>query len=263
MFGARFKYSQYQKIIDNTHIAITSNITTVQMRRDLEPLLNTFAEYEICFGNRFHVKNHGHSPVSNGTVIGYNIKSSGFKVSGITDTLYLGDKPNTGLKTGTIFMFKLNSPTNPVIVKQNIGTIDYIKGEIMLAPIKIISTEVNRGESLIEISANPYSNDVIGKQDLYLQLDTNNVTISTVSDEIESGDDISGSNYVVTSSYANGSLVRGTPILTTEQTNNASLTGLITGTDNTTTEVAAGTNLTTYTVTTGMNGSTSSNTYSY
>ena len=77
-FGARFKYSQYQKIIDNTHIAITSNITTVQMRRDLEPLLNTFAEYEICFGNRFHVKNHGHSPVSNGTVIGYNIKSSGF-----------------------------------------------------------------------------------------------------------------------------------------------------------------------------------------
>lgn len=262
-FGARFKYSQYQKIIDNTHIAITSNITTVQMRRDLEPLLSTFAEYEICFGNRFHVKNHGHSPVSNGTVIGYNIKSSGFKVSGITDTLYLGDKPNTGLKTGTIFMFKLNSPTNPVIVKQNIGTIDYIKGEIMLAPIKIISTEVNRGESLIEISANPYSNDVIGKQDLYLQLDTNNVTISTVSDEIESGDDISGSNYVVTSSYANGSLVRGTPILTTEQTNNASLTGLITGTDNTTTEVAAGTNLTTYTVTTGMNGSTSSNTYSY
>lgn len=262
-FGARFKYSQYQKIIDNTHIAITSNITTVQMRRDLEPLLNTFAEYEICFGNRFHVKNHGHSPVSNGTVIGYNIKSSGFKVSGITDTLYLGDKPNTGLKTGTIFMFKLNSPTNPVIVKQNIGTIDYIKGEIMLAPIKIISTEVNRGESLIEISANPFSNDVIGKQDLYLQLDTNNVTISTVSDEIESGDDISGSNYVVTSSYANGSLVRGTPILTTEQTNNASLTGLITGTDNTTTEVAAGTNLTTYTVTTGMNGSTSSNTYSY
>ena len=261
-FGARFKYSQYQKIIDNTHIAITSNITTVQMRRDLEPLLNTFAEYEICFGNRFHVKNHGHSPVSNGTVIGYNIKSSGFKVSGITDTLYLGDKPNTGLKTGTIFMFKLNSPTNPVIVKQNIGTIDYIKGEIMLSPIKIISTEVNRGESLIEISANPYSNDVIGKQDLYLQLDTNNVTISTVSDEIESGDDISGSNYVVTSSYANGSLVRGTPILTTEQTNNASLTGLITGTD-TTTEVAAGTNLTTYTVTTGMNGSTSSNTYSY
>ena len=88
------------------------------------------------------------------------------------------------------------------------------------------------------------------------------MTISTVSDEIESGDDISGSNYVVTSSYANGSLVRGTPILTTEQTNNVSLTGLITGTD-TTTEVAAGTNLTTYTVTTGMNGSTSSNTYSY
>ena len=59
-FGARFKYSKYQKIIDDTHQSITSNITTVQMRRDMEPALNAFAEYELCFGNRFYIKNHGH-----------------------------------------------------------------------------------------------------------------------------------------------------------------------------------------------------------
>ena len=59
-FGARFKYSKFLNIIDRSNPAITSNITTIQMRRDLRASLNTFAEYEICFGNRFHVKNHGH-----------------------------------------------------------------------------------------------------------------------------------------------------------------------------------------------------------
>ena len=213
-FGARFKYSKYQKIIDDSHQSVTSNITKIQMRRDLEAVMNTFAEYEICFGNRFYINNHGHG--THGGQIGYNIKSSGFKVSGIADTLYLGDSPNQGLKTGTIFLFKLNSPTEPVIVKSSVGTIDYIKGEIMLNPIKVISTEVNRGAPLIEISAVPYSNDVIGLQDLYLQLDTSQIIVSTVSDQIASGDDISGSNYIVTSSYIDGDLVRGTPILTSD-----------------------------------------------
>ena len=250
-FGARFKFSKYQKIIDDTQGSITSNITTVQMRRDMEPLLNTFAEYELCFGNRFYIKNHGHSPVSNGTVVGYNIKTSAFKVSGISGDVYLGDKPNPGLKTGSIFLFKLNSPSEPVVVKQNIGIIDYVKGEIKLNPIKIISTSVNRGTPLIEVSAVPYSNDVIGLQDLYLQLDTRNVVVNTVSDQIASGDDVSGSNYIVTSSYSNGSIVRGTPVLTTTQTVTAPAD---TDVPNTTTRV---------TVTTGNAGSSQSTTYSY
>ena len=256
-FGARFKYSRYQNILDNSHTSVTSNITTVNMRRDLQVVLNAFAEYEICFGNRFHIKNHGHG--THGGEIGFNIKSSGFKVSGISDTLYLGDSPNQDLKTGTVFMFKLNSDTEFVIVKQNVGTIDYVKGEIMLSPINIISTVVNRGESLIEISATPYSNDVIGKQDLYLQLDTSNVFINAVTDEIASGDDVSGSNYIVTSSYSNGKLVRGKEILSTSPTVRVTTAELLAQQQTVTQPTQS------VTVTTGMDGSTTSttNTYSY
>jgi len=116
-FGARFKYSQFQKIIDESHESITSNITTVDIRRDLQATMNNFTEYEICFGNRFQILNHGHG-THNGS-IGYNIRSSGFKISGISDTVYLGDNPNFDLKTGTVFLFKLNSPTEPVIKKIN------------------------------------------------------------------------------------------------------------------------------------------------
>jgi len=197
-FGARFKYSKFLNIIDGSHESITSNITNIIIRRDLRASLNSFSEYEICFGNRFHIKN----------VNGYNIKSSGFRISGISDTVYMSDVPNTNMQTGSINIFRLSSPTEPQIVKRNVGTIDYVKGEIKLFPINIISTNINRGSPIIEISTSPYSNDVIGLQDLYLQLDINNTLINMVSDSIESGADVSGTNYNVSSSYSNGVYVR-------------------------------------------------------
>ena len=215
-FGARFKYSKFQKVVDSSNESITSNITTVKMRRDMQVRLNTFAEYELCFGNRFHVKNHGHSPVYQGTLLGYNIRSTGFTVSGISGTVYLGDRPTGNLEKGTIFLFKLNSPTEPIIVKQNIGVIDYMKGEIKLNPINIISTVVNKNSPIVEVSVNPFSNDVIGLQDLYLQLDVNNTTVSSVADNISSGNDVSGTNYIVSSSYGLNTLVRGNPIVTVD-----------------------------------------------
>lgn len=255
-FGARFKYSKYLNIIDNSNESITSNITTVSMRRDMTAFLNQFAEYEICFGNRFHIKNHGHSSTYDGNVIGYNIKSSGFTVSGISGTVYLGDVPNSDLETGTIFLFKLNSPTEPVVIKRGIGTIDYIKGEIKLNPIKILSTKVNKDIPLVEISATPYSNDVIGLQDLYLQLDLSSVSVTMVPDQIASGDDISGTNYKVSSSYSNGSLVRGTPVFTSP-TSTSSTTSL-TSTSSVYTTTSTSTSPSTSMVNSSNNGSTTS-----
>ena len=215
-FGARFKYSQFGQIIDQSNDSITSNITNIDIRRDMVAKLNKFAEYEMCYGNRFYVKNHGHSAVFSGNLLGYNIRSTGFTVSGISGTVYIGDKPDMSLEKGKLFLFKLNSPSEPIIVKQNIGTIDYIKGEIRLNPINIISTIVNKDSPLVEVSAQPYSNDVIGLQDLYLQLDVNNTTVDVISDNISSGNDISGTNYIVSSSYGTNRLVRGVPITTTD-----------------------------------------------
>jgi hypothetical protein len=198
-YGARFKYSKFQNIIDTSHESVTSNITKIQIRRDLRPVLNRFADYEICFGNAFHIKNQN----------GYNIKSSGFKIRNVADTLYLSDIPNADQKTGQIIFFKLSSPTQPVIVKRSAGTINYEKGEILLNPVEITSTAKSTlGESIIEISALPKSNDVIGLQDLYLQLDISKSVLNMLSDDISSGADTSGITYKTTSSYTNGNLVR-------------------------------------------------------
>ena len=199
-YGARFKYSKFLKVIDDSADAITSNITTIQMRRDLRVVINSFVEYQIGFGNEFHIK----------SMDGYNIKSTAFKVSGFADDLYLSDLPNTNKETGSLFFFTLPSPnsTSPTIVKRNVGNINYKKGIITINPVNILSGKMKDGQPIIEISACPKSNDVIGLQDLYLQLDISNSNFETVVDQISSGLDPAASNYTVTSSYSNGTLVR-------------------------------------------------------
>ena len=199
-YGARFKYSKFLKIIDDSHEAITSNISTVKMRRDLRVVLNTFAEYSIGFGNEFYVR----------SASGYNIKSSGFNVAGISEPVYLGDIPNTNRINGSIFLFTVPNigSLSPTIVRRNVGNINYVSGIITLNPINIVGGKDKDGVPIIEIEASPLSNDVVGLQDLYLQLDIGGSNFEMVVDEISSGLDPSASNYIVTSSYANGNLVR-------------------------------------------------------
>ena len=120
------------------------------------------------------------------------------------------DSPNNDLKTGTLFFFTLpsvNSQT-PTIVKRNVGTIDYTTGIVIINPVNITDGKQKDGQTIIEISTCPLSNDVIGLQDLYLQLDVSNSSFNMVVDEISSGLDPSASNYIVTSSYDRGNLVR-------------------------------------------------------
>ena len=196
-FGGRFRYSKIQQVIDNTDTAITSNITKVIIRRDLKAAINQFAQYELCFGNRFNVKSQGN-----------NIKSTGFKISGEVDTVYLTDVPNADLKTGIISIVKQVSEETRVIVK-SAGTVDYGKGEINLGTVNVTETAVSG--NIIEIQAFPESNDVVGLRDLYISLSIPKSTINIVRDAIASGDEISGTRFVndfYTSSYSNGNLIR-------------------------------------------------------
>ena len=197
-FGGRFKYSKVLQIIDNTDTSITSNITKVRIRRDLMAMINQFSQYELCFGNKFHINSDG-----------YNIKSTGFKISGESDTVYLTDVPNSDGKTGIISIVKPLSDGTIRIVAKSAGTVDYVKGEIKLGTINIIST--SKENNIIEIQAFPESNDVLGLRDLYLNFSISKSTINMVRDVIASGDEISGTLFAkdyYTSSYSNGNLIR-------------------------------------------------------
>jgi len=196
-FGGRYKYSESQRIIDDTNNAFTSNILRLTIRRDLKPVFNAFTQYELCFGNAFHVNPKGK-----------NIKSTGFTIEGSQDTVYFTDLPHDDLKTGDIAVIKLSelSGEDPPVVVPSAGTVDYVKGEIMINTINITGT--SRASGVVEIQAYPESNDIIGLKDLFLQLDMSNTRINIVRDTISSGQQISGIGYKVTSSYSNGSIIR-------------------------------------------------------
>ena len=204
-FGGRFKYSKINQLIDRTDDAITSNITKIIIRRDLKVALNSFAQYELCFGNRFYI-----NPA------GFNIKSTGFKISGFDDICFLTDVPNKdasgnldGSMKGTLSVVSVNNKGQQVILAKGAGGVDYMKGEVILNTINITSTTLQN--NIIEVQAFPESNDVVGLKDLFVSLEVSNSTINMVKDVIASGEDISGITFTrdfFTSSYSNGSLER-------------------------------------------------------
>ena len=197
-FGGRFKYSKSLQVIDNTDTAITSNITKVKIRRDLKVAVNQSAQYELCFGNQFHVEASGR-----------NIKSTGFFITGESSMVYLTDSPNADGVTGTLAIVKEIDNKQIRVVSKSAGVVDYIHGEVKLSTINITGTQ--RNDDIIEIQAFPESNDVVGLRDLYLSLSVSKSTINMLRDSITSGDEVSGTQFVrdaYTSSYSNGNLIR-------------------------------------------------------
>jgi hypothetical protein len=194
-FGGRFKYSKFLNEIDSSSGAITSNITRIKIRRDLKVALGRDAQYELCFGNQFHVVTEGR-----------NIKSTGFNISGVDKTLYITDLPNADQKSGIISFVSLSDSGEAETVIQNAGTVDYITGEILLNTVNITNTTLPNG--IIEVQAFPESNDVIGLTNLFVVLSTEKSTINMVKDTITSGVQVSGIGFPVTSSYSNGKLTR-------------------------------------------------------
>ncbi len=203
-FGGRFKYSKILNVIDNIDDAITSNITRVIVRRNLKALTNQFAQYELCYGNKFHINPEGK-----------NIKSTGFTIQGQTDMVYFTDIPNKnsdgtldGSGKGVLAVVKGDTELSQnQLVVASAGIVDYDHGEVIISTINITSTQ--RTNNIIEIQAFPESNDIIGLKDLYLSFAVGDSSINMVKDTITSGEQISGVGYKVTSSYANGVLVRG------------------------------------------------------
>ena len=204
-FGGRFKYSKILQLIDRVENSITSNITKIKIRRDMKVLVNQFAQYELCFGNRFHINPEG-----------FNIKSTGFTIAGSNDIVYFTDVPNKdengnldGSGKGVLSAIKRTENDKLQVAAKSVGTVDYVTGEINVNTINITSTLADN--DIIEVQAFPDSNDVVGLKDLYLSLDIPNSTINMVKDVIASGEDISGVSFTrdyYTSSYSNGALER-------------------------------------------------------
>ena len=193
-FGGRFKYSKALRVIDATNNSITSNITKVKIRRNIGTIINRPTNYYVCFENRFHVDSDG-----------YNIRTTGFYVQGISSVVYISDYPDATMKTGRLFLFSFNG-SDVVIQSNNIGYVDYDNGILNIDNINVSSTL--KSNNIIEVEATPYSNDIIAKKSIYLKLDIGNSMISLEKDIVSSGENASGSRFSPESSYLSGTKIR-------------------------------------------------------
>lgn len=152
-FNGKFRYSKAVAVIDNSDVSINSNLTSVTMRKDFYAQINSTSYYEICYQNAFLDDD---DPV---------VSSTGFVVTEYPNfTVYLEDR------NGKIVLYRLDGTTGEkVLLDDNVGDIDYAKGEIKMYDMTIIKGTF--GDNRIELRVKPLENDIVAKREVYLDVD--------------------------------------------------------------------------------------------
>lgn len=189
-FGGKFKFSKFQKVIDDAEKSITSNITRIRMRKNVNVTLNQRFNYKICFGNRINaqVEGAGDSP---------SLITNGFKrADGGNFTYYLNDDG-----VGNIRLFYINTDGTRQYINGNWGTVDYVEGEVTVNDV-IIDEVPGSLTNTLQFSVIPESNDLVSLRETYLTIGIDNLVVNVIDDEISSGANVAGTGVVPESSYS-------------------------------------------------------------
>ena len=193
-FTGMFRYSAVGQVIDGAESSILSNITRVKMYKNITPTLNSGLKYTLSFNNAFFNPHSGHNTTGGGIV-----SSTGFKINddSSTNEHFLDDDGN-----GNIRVYYLNG-TVRVYTSSTFGTINYTTGEIILtsAHLTSISNVDGAASTIVRVTVQPDSNDIVPVRNQVLSIDTTNSTITGSVDTIESGSSQAGTSYTTTSSY--------------------------------------------------------------
>lgn len=160
-FNGKFRYSKIVGVIDDTDKSINSNITSVVMRKDFYPQLNSTFYYEICYQNAFDKDCDGST-----------LSTTGFRVTEYPNfDVYLEDRD------GKIVLYRLDSLTGEkVLLDKEVGEIDYVKGELKMYDLTIIKGSFF--DNRISVRVRPLSNDVQAFREVYLDVDISNSSFS-------------------------------------------------------------------------------------
>ena len=156
-FNGKFRYSKFVGVIDDADVSINSNLTSLMMRKDFYPQLNSTFYYEVCFQNAFD--EDCDDPV---------LSSTGFRVTEYPNfDVYVEDRDKK------IVLYRLDSVTGEkVVLDSDIGDIDYVKGELKMYALTIIKGSFF--DNRISLRVKPLSNDIKAMREVYLDVDVPN-----------------------------------------------------------------------------------------
>lgn len=158
-FSGKLRYSKVNGVIDAADDSIQSNETSFVMRKDIQPILNTTTFYEVCYQNEFDKECNGPT-----------VSSTGFVVSEYPRfTVYIKDVD------GIMVLYRIGSSGDDIILKPNVGTVDYVAGEVKLYDLTIIRGTLSN--NIIQLRTIPLKRDVFAFREQYLDVDINNSKI--------------------------------------------------------------------------------------
>jgi len=191
-FDAVFRYSKVTGLIDGADDSILSNITTVKIRKDFQPLISTSAKYNIYFRNALYNPHSGHMASAGGI-----LTSSGFRIDGNTNECFFDDDG-----AGNVRLYYISSGVKNYLNSTQ-GTINYSTGAITINSLNIASISNIDGvaSTVIRLTVVPNSNDVVPVRDQIVEMDIANSNITVTADSFVGGSAEAGVGYTTTSSY--------------------------------------------------------------
>ena len=191
-FDGVFRYSKVTSLIDDTDTSIISNITTIKIRKEFTPTLNSSTRYNIYFRNSLYNPVSGYNSVNGGI-----LESTGFKISGDTTNVFFLDDDGAG----NIRRFRLVGSVR-TYANNTQGTINYTTGQITITSLSVSSIQNIRGSAstVIELTVTPKSNDIVPVRDQILEIDTANSIITVDVDTFVGGSADAGIGYTTSSS---------------------------------------------------------------
>ena len=192
-FDGVFRHSKLTGLIDDVDTSILSNVTSLQIRKSFTPTINSSTRYDIYFRNGIFNPHSGHKSASGGV-----ISTSGFKVTGDTTNIYFLDDDGNG----NIRRYYLIGAVR-TYVNNTQGTVNYTTGQITINSLSISVVENIRGASstVIEVTVEPASFDIVPVRDQILDIDTANSIITVEADTFVGGSADAGVGYTTTSNY--------------------------------------------------------------
>ena len=192
-FDSMFRHSKVTGLIDDTNTAILSNTTLLKLRKSFTPTLGSSVRYEINFNNALYNPHVGHK-----AAVGGILQSSGFKIDGDNTNIWFFDDDGEG----NIRRYRLVGSVR-TYVGTNQGTINYATGSIVLNSINISSIENIRGSAstVIELTVEPDSYDIVPVRNQILEIDIANSSISVEADTLVGGSSNAGINYTTSSNH--------------------------------------------------------------
>jgi len=185
-FGGVFRASNVVRKIDDTNIAILSNITRVKMTKKIVPKLGIDTKYELKFNQAL-------------TDLDATTKSTG---SYVTSTVFTYSGVQCVLKD----FYDASSDTRIVqivdttglVYNTNVGNVNEETGAVTLD--SFTPTALPTGLSTINVTVKPASTDVAPKRNVLLTINTSTAQITGEVDTMATGGTTAGIDYTTVSS---------------------------------------------------------------